>query len=427
MNGDQEKRQFVLKPMQEFRFEVENKAILAIRVTKGKAELFGTELAIDVDYQFTARKLAIFTWHGCELETWGKASSEYIGEETPMNSVLNVHFALQKLRQDASMRGSVGPKVMVVGPSDVGKTSLVKTLASYAARSQSYPILADIDPGSGLVSVPETLSAMAIHRPIDPEEEFNGTISLYKSSPITYYYGSSDIKDKKKVYLSLVASLAGKVKSKLNDKIVKSAGLILDTPAQFIDQGNFELLYEAMNEFEIDVVLVIGHERLLSNLQQRYKDDPAVSIVKIAKSGGYFYGSLKNELTPFSQTVAFTDIIVRRAQEGSIAPSSTLPIGMEANPNEVKFVKVETGDILLHSVLAVSYTPLPGSVESKDAKPKLYTPEEEADALLKTNIQGFIYVSEIDDSKRKMTILSPSPGRLPKTFFINGALKWLDG
>ncbi len=130
-------------------------------------------------------------------------------------------------------------------------------------------------------------------------------------------------------------------------------------------------------------------------------------------------------MTPFSQTVPFTDVVVRRAHEGSIAPSSTLPIGMEANPNEVKFSKVEVGDILLHSILALSYTPLPGSLD-KEGKPKLYTTEEEVEALLATNIQGFIYVSEIDDVKRKMTILTPNPGRLPKTFFLVGAMKWMD-
>ena len=58
---------------------------------------------------------------------------------------------------------------------------------------------------------------MAIHRPIDPEEEFSASISLYKTSPITYYYGSSDINDKKKVYSSLVTTLASKVEAKLQD------------------------------------------------------------------------------------------------------------------------------------------------------------------------------------------------------------------
>jgi hypothetical protein len=39
----------------------------------------------------------------------------------------------------------------------------------------------------------------------------------------------------------------------------------------------------------------------------------------------YFYGVPTVELTPFSQTVPFTDVIVRRAVEGSITPSSALP------------------------------------------------------------------------------------------------------
>jgi hypothetical protein len=69
-----------------------------------------------------------------------------------------------------------------------------------------------------MISLPETLSAMAIHRPIDPEEEFNAPIALYKTSPIAYYYGSSDINDKKRVYASLISSLAQRVEVKLQDK-----------------------------------------------------------------------------------------------------------------------------------------------------------------------------------------------------------------
>jgi polyribonucleotide 5'-hydroxyl-kinase len=150
--------------------------------------------------------------------------------------------------------------------------------------------------------------------------------------------------------------------------------------------------------------------------------------IQLQRVKEYFYGTLKNDLTPFSQTVPFSDIVVRRVMEGSIAPSSTLPIGMEANPHEIKFTKVEAGDILLHSILAVSYTPLPGSIDPNDPQsaPKLYTPEEETEAILSTNVMGFVYVSEVDDTKRKMTILTPNPSRLPKTFMVVGALKWLD-
>jgi polyribonucleotide 5'-hydroxyl-kinase len=111
-----------------------------------------------------------------------------------------------------------------------------------------------------------------------------------------------------------------------------------------------------------------------------------------------------------------------------MAPSTALPLGMVANPHEVKFSKVETGDILLHSVLAITFTPLPGSDGQLDAegKPKIYTPEEETQLLLTSNVFGFIYISEVNDKKRKMTVLAPNPSRLPKNFFVMGTLKWMD-
>lgn len=145
-NDEEEARQWTLEPMQEFRFEVDSKNKITIKITSGKAEIFGTELANNVEYQFTARKMAIFSWHGCNLESFGSNVVEYVGKETPMNSIINTHFALQKIRQDASLSGVTGPRIMIVGPGDVGKSSLAKTLASYAARSMSFPVLCDLDP-----------------------------------------------------------------------------------------------------------------------------------------------------------------------------------------------------------------------------------------------------------------------------------------
>jgi polyribonucleotide 5'-hydroxyl-kinase len=233
---------------------------------------------------------------------------------------------------------------------------------------------------------------------------------------------------------------------------VKYSGIIVDSSSQFV--SNPEVLEKAIGYFDsnlqfntVNVLIVIGHERLLSDLQRKYTDNDQMKILKLAKSGGvvtrdraakrqmhlqrvkeYFYGTVGNDLTPFSQTVSFSDIIVRRAVEGSIAPSSALPIGMEVNSQEIKFVKVDAGDILLHSILAVSFAPLPGSEARLDSQgnPKIYTPEEEAQALLSSNISGFIYISEVDEKKRKMTILCPNPGRLPKCYLIMGSLKWMD-
>ena len=143
---EDDKREWKLEPNQEFRFEVDIKNILTVKLLEGRAELFGTELALDVEYQFTAKKLAIYTFHGCKIESSGNNISEYIGKETPMSSIINVHFALQKLREDAVYKDIVGPRVMIVGPSDVGKTALAKILVNYAARNRNFPVLCDLDP-----------------------------------------------------------------------------------------------------------------------------------------------------------------------------------------------------------------------------------------------------------------------------------------
>jgi polyribonucleotide 5'-hydroxyl-kinase len=103
---------------------------------------------------------------------------------------------------------------------------------------------------------------------------------------------------------------------------------------------------------------------------------------------------------------------------GSIVPSSALPLGMEAQAPGTGFKKVEVGDLLLHSVLALSSAmPPPGVV---------WNAEQEADALIESPIVGFIYVAEVDETKRKMTVLSPAPGKLAYVYLIMGNLKWMD-
>jgi hypothetical protein len=91
---------------------------------------------------------------------------------------------------------------------------------------------------------------MALHRPIDVEEEFSATNSLYKSSPVVYYYGTTDILEKKHIYSSMLSELAQSVKRKLDDKLLKHSGIIIDTPSQFVEQNGYELLYKAIDEFD---------------------------------------------------------------------------------------------------------------------------------------------------------------------------------
>ena len=97
----------------------------------------------------------------------------------------------------------------------------------------------------------------------------------------------------------------------------------------------------------------------------------------------YFYGAPgKNDLAPFSVTLSFNDVLIRRVTEGATVPSSALPLGMEAMSLDTKFVKCEPGDMLLHSILAISRAMPPSGAP--------WSSEEETEALITHGIAGFI-------------------------------------
>ncbi|KAJ3407115.1 Cleavage polyadenylation factor subunit clp1 [Chytridiales sp. JEL 0842] len=434
-----------LEPEEEFRFEVDFKETVIVKLKAGKAELFGTELAPDQEYSFTGSKVAIFTWHGCVLEVRGKCIVEYTAGDTPMQSYLNVHIALENVRRDAAEKGIPGPKVMIVGPGDVGKSSLAKMLVNYAVRSDRKPMFVDIDINEGSLSMPGSMAAMTFSRVIDIEEGFGGIPLTMGASPLVYYYGFTTPSEKAKLYSRLVKNMGEVVLRKCdNDEDVRTTGIVMNTPFQFSEPNGKQMLFEAAEAFKIDVLLVIGHERLYSELSRHFRDNESISVLKLAKSGGvvtrdktfrklqqsskireYFYGHPKNSLNPYSNIISFNELAVRRVGDGSLAPSSALPIGMERKVLETRIAKVQSADILLNSILAVT------NADRLDAEPTVgsapaLTADEETALLLDRSVMGFVYVSEVDESKNKLTLIAPNPGRLPKKYILMGSLKWME-
>lgn len=58
----QREKNYLLKEFEELRVEVRESKIVKVKIVgKGSAEIFGTELALDRDYQFTNANFSIFT------------------------------------------------------------------------------------------------------------------------------------------------------------------------------------------------------------------------------------------------------------------------------------------------------------------------------------------------------------------------------
>lgn len=174
-----------------------------LQLKSGFAELFGTELVKGKQYEFhQGAKVAIFTFHGCLLLVKGKSDVSYVAKETPMVQYLNTHAALEQLRTNAEKNSSKGPIVMIVGPQDVGKSTLCRILLNYAVRMGRRPIYVDIDVGQGSISCPGTIGALFVERPATIEEGFS------QQAPLVYNFGHVSPGSNNKLYKLLVSKLA---------------------------------------------------------------------------------------------------------------------------------------------------------------------------------------------------------------------------
>jgi len=159
-----------LAPNEEWRFEVDHGSQAVVTLTEGHAEIFGTELVAERRYTFSGVKLAVFTWHGCALEVEGSFSHQYTAHETPMLGVLQFHEELEQRRNAALATLSPGPRVMVVGSDDCGKSTMCRILANYAARRGHGVTYVDLDVGQPLFGPLGTISATAWQQPLDLEQ-----------------------------------------------------------------------------------------------------------------------------------------------------------------------------------------------------------------------------------------------------------------
>ena len=437
--------------------------------------MFGTELLVSNSYTFTGTKAAIYTWHGCSFEVSGDVlQSEYTAEETPMNEYINVHFALEALRDQAKAAQRPGPRLLVLGPDDAGKTSLVKILTGYAIRNGRSPVLANIDMREGVMSLPGTLTATLFKSPVEVEEGFgtapmsgpNGTIPV--KLPLVYYYGSErpDEKDGK-IYKSLLSRLALATAGRMNqDPDAKDGGLIIDSPGSLVSSPfGADIISHIVSEFSINCIACIGSERIYSDMVKRFDKQPvsststaqiaipdSIAVVKLSKSGGcvsrdptfmnafrtgqirsYFYGNSRLSsgiaLQPRQQQVDFSSLTVWQ-RVGSFSAEALAAAGMDDYEPE-EFLPGDFQPDTAPQSASSTRVPMPGNqVFERVTKPLTAMrscilavmncePEASQEDIRDSSIMGFLYVTDVDDVRGKISLLSPVAGRVP-----NRAIVW---
>ncbi len=384
--------------------------VTLMRTDNGTAEIFGSELAPRRRYAIT-RSVAVFSWSGCELEVEGECHA-YVAEETPMVSYLNVHVVLEARRAKAKQDKTLyGPKVLVAGGCDVGKSTLARILLSYGARVGSAVTFADIDVGQNSITVPGALAAVHVSKPFDVETGLGAG-----KAPLTYFFGHTSPSANLTLYRKQMDAVAAELSRHLASKPeARASGIVVNT-CGWTDGDGYELLLHAIRAFKIDVVLVIDHERLFNDIKTTAFPQQ-VECIKLRKSGGvlardpetrrndrqravreYFCGA-NNELHPHNTVMNFGVMKVCKVGGGPQAPSTALPIGSERLVDETAVTVIEPNKELLHTLCALSYG-------------------GEPESALAANVAGFVLVTHVDEEAKKCHLLTPCAGRLPSVLFL---------
>ncbi|KAL1449034.1 hypothetical protein WDU94_000272 [Cyamophila willieti] len=413
---------FELKQDQELRFEVEN-APIEIEVTSGLAEIFGVELVKSKKYLFPiGAKGAVFTWQGCAITMKNaRKNMTYVSKDTtPMNYYMNVHIILEKQRDEAENDSKRGPITMIVGPQDVGKSTLCHILLNYAVRMPGLnrkPIFIDLDVGQGEISVPGTIGALVIERPATIEDGFS------QLAPIVYNFGHLTPTANMDLYQHCVERLWKSVDERMNkDAKTNASGMIINT-CGWIKGDGFKCLLACAKRLRVDNILVLDQERLYQELK---RDLPKTTdVVLLHKSGGvvdrtrqyrseardkrikeYFYGSRLKPFNPHSFDVKFGEVQIYKIG-APVLPDSCMPLGVTATDFLTKVVLVQPGPSLLHHLLAMSFA----------------TTEQE---IIDTNIIGFVCVTNVDMQRQTISVLCLQARPLPCTKLILTDIQYMD-
>lgn len=450
----------------EWRFEVPFKTIIKLKVTEGVGEIFGTELPNDVDIRLTGAKYAVYAPlpSGCRLQYETAANkvnvnisnedslvSEYISDESMMPQYTNIHFALEVLREEAaSDPQKKGPKVLVVGNSESGKTALVKVLASYAQKMDRVPLVVNLDPKEGVFSVPGSLTATPISDILDIESigGWGGSTTLGATfhnpkQPLVKSYGFYTISENLELYKYQVSQLGIAALTKMaDDDSVRTGGFIIDTPP--LGMKDYGVIESIASDFEVDIVFVMGNDRLTMDLKKRFNhkiSKGTLNIIKVAKSGGvteleesflrklqedsiteYFNGNYKTSLSPYKMDLDVKSVVIYKpvklleyTSQLAFLPSGDSYTAEDGTENEEKkeensmdkyFAQLEepNSSNVENSIIAITHIPASGKILPRD--------------LLNSSVLGYAHVSKVDDAKQRMTLLVPFPGQLPRNVLI---------
>ena len=467
-------QRYSLKRQEELRVEIPfaKSSTCQVILQQGSCELWGCELAIAKKYEWEGGglQLALFTWHGCVLDVEGTSIDiAYTSDETDFHvALVNTHAQLEALRDDAlQQKGVDGPRVMLVGPPESGKSSFVRTLVAYACKVGRTPLWVDLDSHENSISIPGTISVTPmVSTAIGVESWATTGIPPNTAHPMVMWQGASAKTnwwnaDLLEVQLDRLGSTV-QARFKM-DELARASGLIVNTSGSMIQdnksddssKSGFQLLLHAAQALEISVILVLGHDRLYSMLRTHYQNEPETArmappkVLKLPRSGGavsrsdeflrqtksrsikkYFYGDTIEapdgtegetkkvpQLTPFLLQINVSEVQIYKLSSMALS-SSLLPVAQQQTTDaiQVEQLQEDSMESIQHAVLAVCH---PSAVQA-------FSESGRGRDLWVPGVAGFCVVERFVKETDTLHLLSPCAGALPSKTLLLGDVTWME-
>lgn len=414
------------------RYEVSTPS--SIMLVSGTAEIFGTELVAGAELHITAgQRGTVTTFQGCKVVVHGYGIAAYLLSSSEDQDILhvymNLHASLETMRKAAVEDQGRGPRVLVCGHESVGKSTLCRTLASYAARRRHKPLLVDVNVGLNQICMPTTIAAVAITKPYDLMEGWG-----LEEDPLVFCFGHVDPDSNLNLFREQVNRLAEQVNIRSeNDTKLFTSGCIINMGGfrkDDIDGGaskekGIQAIRATAAAFEVDAVLVIEDGFLATFLRE---DLPAeVIVARLPKSSGvvtrsadqwtrqrdarvsaYLHGENPfRRLHPHQITLKSSEYSIYKVGSEAI-PDALLPHGAHEDEETWRHpVQVPIGRDLKNRLLAISQATEPTRV-----------PE--------APVYGFIVVVNVSDDKSTFTVLSPCPYEPPNNLLLLTTICYVD-
>ncbi|RNF09736.1 putative pre-mRNA cleavage complex II Clp1 protein [Trypanosoma rangeli] len=369
-----------------------------IVLVDGTASVYGAPLKRNVRYNFPRCGIPVASPLTCRLHVEG----EFTATVDFLNSAVDdIHAVLDLARTEATMSNDAsrdshdeaprGPRALIIGGQNTGKSSLCRALANLATCDKKYGVaLVDADVGQQGIACPGSIATAFIENYIPVDDGFNTMM------PLTFFFGDKIVNaSSRKRYLDICAFAAQAIDSVCMSKPqYATGGVIVNTMGWTTGIGR-DVLFELVSVFSITHVVVCGFEEDLAEEVRKTAVGRSITLLRYPKQPHIF------ERGPSELSESRTKQLVTYFKGTLRTPLS--PYRGVAFVKDVQFVNALTLEVLSWqevaplSLVAVSWS---DSLESVD----------------EANIAGFIVPLEI--GRKFFSFLSPASGSLPKPFLL---------